>query len=221
MSPILFKNVFKETAYAKNMIKTIIFDLGNVIVKVNWNTFYKKAVVKSNKSLQYIKKYCENPSKNIIDFELGKINSEEFYNKITNDLCLKMSFKDFKAAYCNIFPLNENVAGIIKKLKKNYRLVLLSNTDKLHFEFIKNKYKIVDIFDEYVLSYKEGCRKPNPLIFLKAIKKAKAMPFNCLYFDDIPEFVLAARMLGIKAFQYKNFEKLKNDLKKAGVLTKP
>ena len=204
--------------YAKNMIKTIIFDLGSVIVNVNWDNFYKKAAVKSNKPLHDIKKYCENPSKARRDFEVGKISSKEFYNKITNDLGLKMSFKEFKAAYCSIFSLNADVADIIKKLKKSYRLVLLSNTDKLHFEYIRNKYKILDIFDDCVLSYKVKCRKPNPLIFLKAIKKAKAMPFNCLYFDDIPEFVLAARMLGVKAFQYKSFGKSKTDLKKAGVL---
>jgi HAD superfamily hydrolase (TIGR01509 family) len=72
-----------------------------------------------------------------------------------------------------------------------------------------------------VLSYKIGYRKPNPLIFLSALKKAKTLPFNCVYVDDIPEFVYIARLMGIKAFQYKNFEKLISDFKKLQISSKP
>ena len=62
------------------MIKTIIFDLGNVIVKVNWDNFYKKAIVKSDKPLKYIKKYC----KKVIWLDEGEIkmngNNKEVIN---------------------------------------------------------------------------------------------------------------------------------------------
>lgn len=193
------------------MIKTIIFDLGNVIVEVDRTNLFKELTANSNETIEYIKKAYGNSSTRRL-FERGELQPKEFYNKITNELNLNMPFNKFKKIYCDIFTLNENVEKIIKKLKRNFKLVLLSNTDVWHFEYIKNKYKIIDTFDDYVLSYEVGCRKPNPLIFLKALKKAKASPFNCLYFDDILEFVYAARLLGINAFRYKNFKKLKNDL---------
>lgn len=203
-------------AICNAMIKTIIFDLGNVIVNVNDNELFKDLAAVSGRNTFYVKNYYEGSSARK-DFEKGKIDSVQFYKVFSKGLGLKMNFNDFKEAYCNIFNLNINVENLIKKLKKEYRLVLLSNTDELHFEYIKNKFKIVNVFDEYLLSYKLGCRKPNPLIFWKAIKKAKTMPYNCLYFDDIPEFILVARLMGIKAFQYKNFEKLINDLENANI----
>ena len=97
----------------------------------------------------------------------------------------------------------------------------MSNTNEWQYEYARKKYKIIDIFDDYVLSYKIGCMKPNPIIFLHALKKAKALPYNCVYIDDIPEFVYVARLMGIKAFQYKDFGKLKEDLTNLKVLSKP
>ena len=96
------------------------------------------------------------------------------------------NFKNFKKEWCNIFALNKNVEKLIINLKRNFKLILLSNTDKLHFKYLKNKYKIINAFDAYVLSYEVGYRKPNLLIFSDALKKAKTLPFNCIYIDDTP-----------------------------------
>lgn len=201
------------------MIKAIIFDLGDVIVKVDRANLYRKLAKASGKNIGEITGYCENsPSRK--DFERGKLNAREFYDKFAKELNLKINFNDFKKYYCDIFTLNNNVAKLIQKLKNRYRLVLLSNTDELHFEYIKNKFEIVDIFDDCVLSYEAGCRKPNPLIFLKAIKKSKTSPFNIAYFDDIPEFVFVARLMGVKAFQFNGYKKFIGDLKKIQVISK-
>lgn len=203
----------------QSMIKTLIFDLGNVIVNVDENKFFEKSAMDSNKAVSYIKKYYESsPSRKA--FQRGEISPKQFYHEIAADLNLKMGFNGFKNAWCDIFTLNKNMERFIKNIKKDFKLILLSNTDKLHFEHIKNKYEIIRIFDEYVLSYKVGYRKPNPLIFLNALKKSKAMPFNCAYVDDIPQFVYVARLMGIKSFQYRNFEKFTDDLKTV-IVAKP
>ena len=194
------------------MVKTIIFDLGNVIVKVDRTSMYKKWAEKSNKEVKNITDYYSQLNAKT-DFEKGKLTPKEFYQKVAAGIGLRMNFAEFKESYCNIFELNKNVAGVIKKLKKHYRLVLLSNTDKLHFDYIKNKFNIINIFDEHVLSYEIGKRKPNPLIFVEAIKKCKTSPFNCMYFDDMLEFIIVARLMGVKAFQFKDYHKLVDDLK--------
>ena len=201
------------------MIKTVIFDLGDVIVNVDKTEQFEKFAVKSNKSVPYLKKYFDNSYLRKA-YGRGELSSRQFYCKTAKELNLKMGFNEFKKAWCNIFTLNKNVEKLVRDLKRNFKLVLLSNTDELHFEYIKNKFKIVNDFDEYVLSYIEGCMKPNPLIFWRAIKKSKTAPFNCVYLDDIYGFVFVARLMGVKAFQYKNFKKLVDDLNKVKVLTK-
>lgn len=196
------------------MIKTIIFDLGNVIVKVYETKVFRRLASASGKNLKYIEEYYNNSYKAL---ENGAISSMELHAKFVKDLNLKMNFEEFKKAWCDIFSLNKDVEKVIKKLKKDFRLILLSNTDNMRFQYIKNKYKILDAFDDYVLSFEVGCRKPNPLIFLNAIKKANTLPFNCAYFDDIPEFIYVARLMGIKAFQFKDYKKLVDDLRKLDI----
>ena len=199
------------------MSKTIIFDLGNVIVNVDKAEQYRKLAGKSNKNVFYVRDYIEK-CKARKYFEEGKLTPQQFYFELKNDLNLSMKFKEFKNVWCNIFTLNKGVEKLVRKLEKNYKLILLSNTDILHFEYMKNKYKIIKKFDDYVLSYKVGFRKPSPLIFLAALKKAKSLPFDCIYIDDIPDFVRIASFMGIRAFQYSSYEKLVGDLNKAKIV---
>ena len=84
---------------------------------------------------------------------------------------------------------------LLHKLKKHYKLVLFSNTDEIYFYHIKNKYKVLNIFDDYILSYKVGHKKPSSFI------------------DDLAVHIRAAKRFGIKAIQYRNMQKLKKDLK--------
>jgi HAD superfamily hydrolase (TIGR01509 family) len=96
-------------------------------------------------------------------------------------------------------------------------LILLSNTDVIHFTEIKKRYSFLKYFDSIVLSYEARHRKPSPLIFYKAMKKTKSKPYECAYFDDVWQFVLVARLFGIKSMQFKGAFKLKKDLKKLGI----
>ncbi len=195
------------------MIKAAIFDLGNVTIKFDETPTFKKWYKCGSKPFSEVKEYHQNSSARKA-FERGEISPKQFYDKFIEDLGLKISYQDFKNNYCDIFSRNEEIEKIIKSLKGKVKLVLLSNTNIWQYEFAKKKFKILNLFDGYVLSYKVGCRKPNPLVFLKAVKKAGTLPFNCAYFDDIAEFVYVARLIGIKAFQYKSTEKLNSDLKK-------
>lgn len=200
------------------MIKAIIFDLGDVIVKVDKTEQFIKFSAKSGKDAFQIRQYFECHVKN--EFGRGEISPRQFYRRTSSELGLKMNFQEFKRAWCDIFELNKNVAKLIENLKGKFKLILLSNTDALHFPYIRRKFKVVNAFDDFVLSYEIGCMKPNPLIFLNALRKAGTIPFNCAYFDDIRQFVYVARLMGIRAFQYKNYEKLIDDLNNINILTK-
>lgn len=153
------------------MIKAVIFDLGNVTVKFDEAPHFSRWAACGTKSFSEVKKYYQNSSTRKA-FERGEVTPKQFYDKFVEDLGLKISYRDFKDNYCDIFSRNEEVEKIIKSLKGKVKLVLLSNTNVLQYEFAKKKFKIIDSFDEYILSYEVGCRKPNPLIFFKAIKKA-------------------------------------------------
>lgn len=199
------------------MIKCAIFDLGNVTIKFDETPTFKKWSSCGKYSFDEVRSYYQNSSTRK-SFERGEITPGQFYEKYVEDLGLKTSRKEFEKCYCGIFTRNMEVEKVIKSLKGKVKLVLLSNTNKWQYEFARKRFKIMEMFDEHVLSYEAGIRKPNPMIFLEAIKKSGTMPWNCVYFDDIKEFVIMARLLGIKSFQYKNIGKLKRNLKESGVL---
>ena len=200
------------------MVKTIIFDLGNVIVFVDHKRIIENLAKHSSLDKEGIEEFFKQ-SKARRDFEKGKVSEQQFFENFKDNLDLRLDFHMFRKIWCSCFtgPNNE-LEKIIYKLKKKYRLILLSNTDKIHFEYIFKKCKLLEIFDDYVLSYKAGYRKPNPMIFIKAIKKAKAAPSQIVFIDDIYLFAAAAKMLGIHGIQYKTIRDLKNNLAARGVL---
>ncbi|MFH0867881.1 MAG: HAD-IA family hydrolase [Candidatus Woesearchaeota archaeon] len=198
------------------MIKTILCDLGNVIVFVNEEKIIEGLSKFSNKNKGCIYRFFKN-SISRKGFDKGKITAEQFFRSFKNDLNLKLNFNQFRKIWCSCFSQNKEMEELLKKLKKNYKLVLLSNTDKMHFTYIKNNYPILSIFDDFILSYKVGHKKPSPLIYLYALKKTGRFPSHILYIDDIKEYARIAKFLGIKSIQYKNFEKLKRDLKQKNV----
>jgi len=198
------------------MIKTILCDLGNVIVFVDHKKIAKGLAKFSNKDEKYILRLYLN-SKARKDFDKGKITATQLFMSFKNNLNLKLNFDQFRRILSSCFSPNLEIEKLLHKLKKNYKLILLSNTDEIHFTYIRNNYKILDIFDYFVLSYKVGYKKPNPLIYLYAIKKAKTFPTKIIYIDDIYIFVKAARFFGIKSIQYKNLDRLKTDLEKMNV----
>ena len=98
--------------------------------------------------------------------------------------------------------------------KQGYRLVLLSNTNAAHFDFLTPRLPILDLFDEKILSFEVGVLKPHPKIYSAAIAAAKCPPQNCFYIDDIPEYVVAARTHGIDAEVFTDVPSLQAHLKK-------
>src|SRR3989338_4430125 len=209
------------------MIKAIIFDLGRVIVGFN-DQKPAEALTKYTKKYQSTIYYAMFRSKHYEEFVLGRITPAKFYSEVKKDLKLTCSFAKFKFIWNSMFSKRKNVEQMIRKLKQNkgkskvnsnhYCLILLSDTNKLHFESILKNYPIIKEFDDVVVSYKQGCKKPSKKIFLIALKKAKelanAEPDECLYFDDLIENIDAAKELGINAVQYTRFHDLISAFKK-------
>jgi putative hydrolase of the HAD superfamily len=79
------------------------------------------------------------------------------------------------------------------------RLVLLSNTSVSHFEFIQERFDVLDRFDDFVVSYRVGAIKPERAIFEAAISAIECKPGECFYTDDIAEYVSIGRQFGFQA----------------------
>ena len=191
------------------MIKLIIFDLGKVILDFSFSSVAEGLAGSSRHALYKdpgnVADYLLKQGADIaVRYESGKIGSEEFYNHIKESLYLDLSFDQFKQIWSDIFRENEGVADLIERLKKDFRLCLLSNTNELHFEFIRKNFPVVYKFDMWVLSYEAGVMKPDPEIFRIALRKAGIGAEEAIFIDDIRGHVLGAQGLGINSVEFKS-----------------
>ena len=198
----------------KAEIKVILFDLGNVLVDFDLNPAIKR-----------ISRFCSKDPGTIFklllssgitnSFETGRLSAEEFYEKTKEALGLKLGYASFVTIWNEVFffsSKNRAVYHIANLLKKNYRIALLSNTNILHYKYIKDSFPIFDIFDKVFLSFEMGAIKPDKIIYQKAIKALGVLPEHIFYTDDRAELIDSASRLGIKSFIFTNAEQLIKDL---------
>ncbi len=199
------------------MHKTVILDLGKVIVPFDFQRGYRALAEYSPLPVEELPGRIRATGL-VVPFETGQIEAREFVERFTAALDARMSYEEFCRVWSSIFlpdPLipEELVAG----LRNRYRMVLLSNTNSIHFEMIRENYPILRHFDEYVVSYEVGALKPSPKIYDAAIRAARCEPGECFFADDIPEYVEGARRAGIDAVQFLNAGQLQADLEARGI----
>lgn len=194
-----------------HVIKSVISDLGNVILFFDNDIFFKKITQHSPLSLGRIKELAKAHFSLVEDFDRGTITPRRFYEEVAKRLQAKMSFQTFDEFYCDVFSLNPPVLKTLRQLMPSHRLILLSNTDVLRFGFIRKRFPEIFIFDAYVLSYEVGTMKPHPQIYNVALKEAQAKPEECILIDDREENIEAATKLGIETIHFT----LQTELKEA------
>lgn len=199
------------------MIRTIIFDLGKVLIPFDFNLGYQKiAPLAGCEPADVPSRLREHDL--VQRFESGQIEPRAFVEEISRILNLKISFEDFSEIWSCIFlPETLIPESLIEALHKRYRLVLLSNTNGIHFPMVRDRYAILRHFDEYILSHEVGAMKPSPKIYEAAVKAAQCRPEECFFTDDIAAYVDGARQYGIDAVQFQSADQIERELKLRGV----
>ncbi len=194
-----------------NGIKNIIFDLGGVILDIDYNLTVKafEGIGIPNFKEQYSKMSQSNLFDNI---ETGKISPVEFRDLIREVAQKTISDAEIDTAWnALILHLPQYRIEILKNLQINYRLFLLSNTNKIHYddysEVIKRENGIKGLkplFEKTYLSHEMGLRKPDPEIFQVVLSENNLVPKETLFIDDSPQHIASAKTLGIVAYHLEN-----------------
>jgi len=95
------------------------------------------------------------------------------------------------------FTLDAGFLPCAKALKNRYGIALLSNDVSEWSRFLRDYHGIEPLIDAAFISGDLGVRKPDPRIYGIALDTLEARPDECLFVDDYPERVDAARELGI------------------------
>ena len=191
-------------------IDTLIFDFGDVFINLD-----KQGAMDNALKLFKLNTFSEAMLQTNINYELGILSTEEFLAFYKN--CFpNLTFQDIIAAWNFIvkdFP--EYRMTFLKELKRNkdYKLILLSNTNALHIKYVKNSVPFYedfkDCFDAFYLSHKVHLRKPNADIFDFIISENQLTPQQCLFVDDTKANTACAKDLG---FHVWNLDETREDV---------
>jgi glucose-1-phosphatase len=199
------------------LLKTILFDLGNVLVHFSHALMCEQIGAVLNRTGTEARSFLID-SGLMWDFERGKISEAELLAAVERDSGFRVEAVALSMACSDIFQLNEPIIPVIESLKRQgLRLVVLSNTSRWHIQWIRQKWDVLDHFDQLVLSYIVGAIKPEPMMYEAALKAIHCRPEECFYTDDIPAYVARAREFGLHAEVFTDVESLVRQLAERGV----
>ena len=190
----------------------LISDLGNVLAFFDHRTIVKNlaAYMELDASDIFFRFVASDIHSKYV---LGRIDDESFYDRAKKLFNLPNfpDFQTFAKAWSDIFSTNRPMVNTLRRVTNKLILVLLSNTNNLHFRWIEKHHpEIIELFGErLVLSHQVGAAKPDERIYKVAIQTAgtEIHPADCLYIDDIAEYVGVAESLGMRGHQYNDHKK--------------
>lgn len=192
------------------MIKTVLFDYAGVITPTKNNYIF--ALENSKRFGLSPKELMQMTYENWAETVIGKQKCSVFWGQIADKLNIKP--EELKKLVIDTFPVDKKMVDVIKRTKVNYTTVLFSNQIKDWLEKVIEDNKLKNLFDYLVNSYNVGAKKPDPKIFLEALKRTTSKPEEVLFIDDSLENIEAAKQMGINAIQFDNFEQFLTQYKK-------
>jgi glucose-1-phosphatase len=208
---------------AKRKFKAIIFDIGRVLVRLDIRRVQRGLAHGLAMSPEELWTAIEkDPRWN--DWQEGRITARDWHLHLSSKLKLPVSFEKFTEIWnSTLDPEPIHSDEFFAGLAKHYRVGLLSNTDPIHVAYLERTYTLFNHFPvgRRVYSCTVGLSKPNPGIYLAALKACKATAQEAVYIDDIGANVGAAKRLGLEGIEYRDPEQLEQDFEKLGIRNRP
>jgi HAD superfamily hydrolase (TIGR01549 family) len=187
-------------------IKNIIFDLGGVLLNLNYDHTRKGFEQLGVENFDTI--YSQAQQSNVFDlYETGKARDAEFIAAMRVFLPAGTPDAKIIAAWNAMlldFPAER--MKLLQEVKNQYRIFLLSNTNEIHIrafeQIIDRQYGLKGLetlFEQTYYSSRVGLRKPNAEIFEYVLKQNQLDRNETIFFDDSIQHIKGAQSIGLKA----------------------
>ena len=186
-------------------VKNIIFDLGGVLLNIDFSITEK--AFKELGVTQFSNMFTQHHSNDLfVQLETGEISPEDFYEAFRRGTGTNLSDETIKKAW-NALLLDFRAPTLtwLETIRFKYRIFLFSNTNQIHHDaFIESYQQLTGnrefdtIFEKAYYSQNMGMRKPNPEPFLYILKENNLNAKETLFIDDTIKNIETAHVLGLK-----------------------
>ncbi len=205
-------------------IKYIIFDLGAVVLDIDYELTIKAFKNYGIKDFDNVYTQLKQ-DKLFDDFDRGDITSEQFRDRLRKLTNFNLSDQQIDNAWnALILDFDKQNIDLLNKIKANYFICLLSNTNAIHTPAYNVLLKpfgfshISELFHKTYLSHEIGMRKPEEEIFKHVIKNSKLIPQQTLYIDDTAYYLPVAEKFGINTIHFSRNMKLRDLFDESGFI---
>jgi putative hydrolase of the HAD superfamily len=200
------------------MIRALLFDIGNVLLRFDFSVALRKLAAESevHDPVDVLARIDQLK----VGYEDGQIDRAAFVRSVFDVLRYRGTEAQFIGAWEEIFEPNEPMIALVEKLHGRLPLYLLSNTSDIHREFIFRRYPVFGRFAGGVYSYEVRASKPHPEIYEITARQLGLEPATTFFIDDLLPNIEAARALGFHShhYHYDRHEDLLAELRAVGVV---
>ena len=180
------------------MIKNIVFDIGNVLVKGRCSSILNKMSCSEQEKEIINNTFMSNYS----ELDLGKMTIGQYIEKCNMPKEIVEKYGDILRGYYKYRDLNYDLLKLIPRLKQHgYNIYYLSDNNKEAFNYWLNLPEFSCV-DGYVVSCDYQCVKASRKLFEIFLSKYNLNPKECLFIDDRSINIEIARKLGFKCILY-------------------
>ncbi|HMC20263.1 MAG TPA: HAD family phosphatase [Thermoanaerobaculia bacterium] len=200
-------------------ITWFIFDLGNTVIKLAYERVLENICKRAAITRDELVDLLEAPGA-YRDMERGAVKFSEFYDFLCDKAGYRGTLRDLQDTWSDFFDGTlPGIEDLLDRLRQKYRIAFLSNSNEVHAEVIPRKFgSLFEKDDRIIFSHRFNTAKPDPEMFQRALEVVGALPHQAVLVDDLLENVLAARSVGMTAFQFRDSFVLERDLTDAGLL---
>ena len=196
-----------------------LFDLGNTLIKLAYERVLESICRDATATRDQVVQLLERAG-GYRDMERGAITFVEFYQFVCEGCGYRGSIQDFRRLWSDFFEGTiPGMEELLERVREKYRVAFLSNSNEVHAEIIPRRFAaLFQKDDRFILSHRFRVAKPDPEIFRRALEVLGALPHHVVFVDDLIENVLAARTVGMRAFQFVDADSLARELESESLL---
>jgi putative hydrolase of the HAD superfamily len=177
----------------------LVFDVGGVFILHDNERLFRR-LAESCSAADAIDRIREAASDS--DITTGARSVHDIYDELVAELGYTRDWQGFLIDWSSHFSIDHAMLALLATLARTHRVLLFSNTNREHWEHVRQLADgVLGRYDAY-LSHEIGDMKPRASAFRLVASRAGIAPQRALFVDDLAENVTAARSLGFHGHIY-------------------
>jgi 2-haloacid dehalogenase len=198
--------------------RAVVFDLGNVLVSIDYERALKRLRPLSRRQASDLLAAIAG-SPHLTRFETGETDVLQFTSALSRELGVTAPHEEICSILCDMFAPDPEMTAAYEAIRANgLPTYIFSNTNALHFDFIRASYPVLSQCDGFFLSFELGVMKPAPGAYAHVEAGTGCSRSEILYVDDRLENVKAAAARGWRAIHHVSPRATVRELVSTGVL---